>query len=75
MHDETNDRLMKRLDAYTSDRKHRATSKSSDYADFILTARKKNMPWKEIAQVLKEEAGSDLSAHTLMMWYYRQKEV
>ena len=74
MYDEQIEHLTKRLETYTSGRKRRTASNPNVFASFIVSAREKDMPWKDISAWIAEETGCELVPATLRMWWYRRKK-
>ena len=73
MPDNTDDRMFKRLDCYKRSTKPPATRIANQFTKFIVAARKKNVLWRDIAQIISEEAGVDINHATLRVWWNRRK--
>jgi len=74
MQNETTARLMARLEHYTSERVRRSGGQQAEFANFIIAAREKNMPWKEISTWIQEEAGCVVNPGALRVWWWRRKK-
>lgn len=72
MQNPTNERLMQRLEhiEYTPRKSSRAAT--SQFAPFIVEARRRYVPWSIIAKLIREEAGVEIKETALRVWWSRR---